>query len=210
VISVGTKIPRPKIFRFENYWLQHSAFKEIVENAWNIPVSYSNSAKRINAKLKNVRRALKLWSKNLPCLKRQIAKVNYVIEMLDNLEEIRALNDFEWNLRDILKSHVISLLQDQKSCWKQRGKIKWVKLGDANTRFFHTKATINYRHNYIAMLKDNETKCSDHDGKAEILWKAFKERMGTLDNTSMKFNLHDLLGGNIDRHLLDSLEGPFF
>jgi hypothetical protein len=38
--------------------------------------------------------------------------------MLDNFEEIRALNDVEWNLRDILKSHVISLLQDQKAYWK--------------------------------------------------------------------------------------------
>jgi hypothetical protein len=59
------------------------------------------------------------------------------------------------------------------------------------------------------MLKDNKTECSDHDGKAEILWKAFKERMGSSDNTSMKFNLHELLGVNIDRDLLDSLEVPF-
>jgi exonuclease III len=150
VISIGTKIPRAKIFRFENYWLQHSAFIDIVKNAWNIPVSFTNSAKRINAKFKNVRRALKIWSRNLPCLKNQIEKVNSVIEMLDIFEEIRALNDIEWNLRDILKSHVISLLHDQKAYWKQRGKIKWVKLDDANTRFFHTKATINYRHNYIS------------------------------------------------------------
>jgi hypothetical protein len=62
-----------------------------------------------------VRRELKILSKNLPCLKKQIEKVNSVIEMLDTFEEIRALNDDEWNLRDLLKSHVISLLQDQKS-----------------------------------------------------------------------------------------------
>jgi hypothetical protein len=61
VISIGTKIPRAKLFRFENYWLQHSGFTDIVKNAWNIPVSFTNSAKRINAKLKNVRRALKIW-----------------------------------------------------------------------------------------------------------------------------------------------------
>jgi hypothetical protein len=78
-------------------------------------VPFTNSAKRINAKFKNVRRALKIWSRNLPCLKKQIEKVNSVIEMLDNFEEIRVLNDIEWNLRDILKSHVISLLQHQKA-----------------------------------------------------------------------------------------------
>jgi hypothetical protein len=173
-------------------------------------VPFTNSAKRINAKFKNVRRALKIWSRNLPCLKKQIEKVNSVIEMLDNFEEIRVLNDIEWNLRDILKSHVISLLQHQKAYWKQRGKIKWVNLGDANTRFFHTKATINYRHNYIAMLKENESKITDHDGKADILWKAFKERMGTTENLSMKFNLHEIFGDSLDRQLLDNLESSFF
>jgi hypothetical protein len=52
VVAIGTIIPRAKLFRFENYWLQHSSFKEIVENAWNIPVGYTCSAKRINAKFK--------------------------------------------------------------------------------------------------------------------------------------------------------------
>jgi hypothetical protein len=79
-----------------------------------------------------------------------------------------------------------------------------VKLGDANIRFFHTKATINYRHNYIAMLKENESEVTDHDGKADILWKAFKERMGTSENLSMKFNLHDLFGDSLDRKILDN------
>jgi hypothetical protein len=35
-----------------NYRLHHSSFKEIVQNAWNIPVDHSGSAKRINAKFK--------------------------------------------------------------------------------------------------------------------------------------------------------------
>jgi hypothetical protein len=52
VIAIGTKIPRAYVFRFENYWLQHSDFKQIVQNAWNIPVGHSDSAKRMNAKFK--------------------------------------------------------------------------------------------------------------------------------------------------------------
>jgi hypothetical protein len=95
VIAIGTRIPRAKLFRFENYWHQHSSFTDIVKNAWNILVNFTNSAKRINAKFKNVRRALKIWSKNLPCMKKRIEKVNSVIDMLDTFEEVRALNDYE-------------------------------------------------------------------------------------------------------------------
>jgi thymidylate synthase len=115
VVATGTKIPRAKIFKFENYWLQHSSFKEIVENAWKILVEYSNSAKRVNAKFKNLRRAISLWAKNLPCLKKQIEQVNSVIELLDIFEESRPLKSYEWNLRDLLKSDIITLLQNQKS-----------------------------------------------------------------------------------------------
>jgi hypothetical protein len=134
VVVIGTKMPRAKIFMFKNYWLQHSSFKEIVENAWKIPVEYSNSAERVNAKFKNLRRDISVWAKKLPCLKKQIEQVNSVIELLDIFEESRPLKSYEWNLRDLLKSHIITLLQNQKSYWKQRGKIKWVKLGDANTK----------------------------------------------------------------------------
>jgi exonuclease III len=91
VVAIGTKIPRAKIFRFENYWLHHSSFKDVVQKAWNIPVNFNDSAKRINAKFKNLRRELKIWAKNLPCLKHNISKVNDTIELLDILEEYRHL-----------------------------------------------------------------------------------------------------------------------
>jgi hypothetical protein len=70
-----------------------------------------------------------------------------------------------------------------------------VKLGNENTKFFHTKATINYRHNFISVLENEEqAEVSDHDGKAAILWKAFKDRMGKSDSTNMLFNIPELYG----------------
>jgi hypothetical protein len=74
----------------------------------------------------------------------------------------------------------------------------------------HTKATINFRHNHIAMLKNSDqTKVSNHHGKASILWKAFKERMGNSDNPSMQFNLGKIFDTNLDQDIMNSLEEPF-
>jgi hypothetical protein len=102
-----------------------------------------------------------------------------------------------------------SLLKKQNIYWKQRGKIKWVKLGDENTKFFHTRATINVRHNKIVVLQNEDlADITDHDGKADILWKAFKERMGTSSNSSMKFNLEDLCDP-ISSDMRNALESPF-
>jgi exonuclease III len=210
VISIGTKIPKAKIFRFENYWMNHESFKDIVKTSWDAPVPPMNSAKRINTKLKNLRRILKNWVKNLPCLKKLIKRVNETIELLDIFEELRPLSTKEGNLRDMLKSHVLTLLQNQRVYWKQRGKIKWVNLGSENTKFFHTKATINYRHNFIGMISNDDLEeISDHDGKASILWKAFKERMGKSENTQMLFNLESLYGRLNNEDKMQSLEVPF-
>jgi hypothetical protein len=56
VISIGTKIPKAKISRFENYWMNHESFQEIVKKVWESCVPPMNSAKRIYAKFKTLRK----------------------------------------------------------------------------------------------------------------------------------------------------------
>lgn len=113
MIKIGTAIPKAKVFRFENYWLQHSSFKEVVQNAWKIPVGNLDGAKNLNAKFKNLRRALKQWARGLSCLKSQIAAFNEVIFLLDLFEEFRDLGEFEWNYRALLNEQLIMLLRNQ-------------------------------------------------------------------------------------------------
>jgi hypothetical protein len=40
VVSIETKIPKEIFFRFENYWLNHSEFKLVVQAAWNILLNF--------------------------------------------------------------------------------------------------------------------------------------------------------------------------
>ena len=114
MIKIGTNIPKSKVFRFENYWLNHSSFKQVVEAAWNIPVGHTDCANKINAKFKNVRRALKLWAKNLACHKKQIADLNDCIFLWDMIEKYRDLSVFENNCRTMLKDLLLTVLNNQK------------------------------------------------------------------------------------------------
>jgi hypothetical protein len=60
------------------------------------------------------------------------------------------------------------------------------------------------------MLKNTKgAEISDHEGKAEILWSTFKERMGTSDNVAMHFNLSNLFGSPENPDFLHALEAPF-
>jgi hypothetical protein len=133
-----------------------------------------------------------------------------VISLLDTFEEFGTLSLDEWNLTDILKSHVITLPENQKAYWKERGKINWVKLGDGNTKFFHTRATINYRKRYISTLKDETNNdIAYHVGIAEIIWNAFKEIMGKSDCPKMHFNLQEIYENSTDNNMRDESEIPF-
>jgi exonuclease III len=62
-IQIGTSIPKAQVFRFENFWVDHPGFFDLVNFVWNTNVIASNSASRITAKFKLLRAALKRWSK---------------------------------------------------------------------------------------------------------------------------------------------------
>ena len=92
----------------------------------------------------------------------------------------------------------------------QRGKVKGVKFGDENTKFFHTRASINYRHNKIAMiLNDDHIEITDHAGKAGILWESFKKRLGKSEGHTMHFDLQNLLADQINPDIFRDIEQPF-
>lgn len=71
LVIINTKIPpKPKIFIFENYRMEHRDFMAKVEEGWNMPVRQMDIANRITAKLKNLRKVLKDWASKLSNLSR--------------------------------------------------------------------------------------------------------------------------------------------
>jgi hypothetical protein len=59
-----------------------------------------------------------------------ISKFKELVQFLDVLEEARDLTLEEWNFRNIINEHLRKLLHQQRTYWKQRGTINWVKFGD--------------------------------------------------------------------------------
>lgn len=110
LIKIGTHIPRAKIFRFENYWFQIDGFKQIVQNIWCQDVQEPNNAKCITAKLKRLRKGLKIWAKGLSPLASTISSANELIQFFDTIKEFTKLSIAEWNGREIVKKHLFKLL----------------------------------------------------------------------------------------------------
>lgn len=207
VIKIGTSIPRSNIFRFENFWLEHSHFKQVVKDIWEQPVPEQDNAKMISAKFKRLRKGLKNWFSKISDLKGIIRNTNEVIFFYDSLEEFRQLSSAKASGRAAIKDHLAKVLAFQKTYWKQRATIRAIKVGEANTKYFQAKATIKLRNNCIVVLKDsNGIERQHHQTKAAILSSAFKERLGSHKQTDNPLLLHNLI--QLDQ-LLEELEVPF-
>jgi DNA repair ATPase RecN len=106
-IQIGTSIPKAQVFRFENFWVDHPGFFDLVKSVWATEVNAPNSASRISAKFKLLRAALKKWGKKLSNLNNLLKNCNNTLEVLDALEEQRTLFIQEYNFRAILKAHIL-------------------------------------------------------------------------------------------------------
>jgi hypothetical protein len=161
--------------------------------------------KNLTAEFKITRKALKDWQISLPKIDKTVSDNKLLFEFIDNIEEHRDLSIEEWNFRDIMQNKVAELLNIQKIYWKQRASIKWITEGDICSRFFHAHATVKHKRNTIASLTDeNGIIHSEHNHKSNLLWDAFKSRLGSSDFLGIDFDLTDLLTRNEDLQWLDS------
>ena len=67
--------------------------------------------------------------------------------------------------------------------WGQRAKVQWLKDGDRNTRFFHSKASQRRRKNFIKGLYDNEGQWCTNPSRMEETVLEFYQALFTSQNS---------------------------
>lgn len=64
------------------------------------------------------------------------------------------LTSMECNLRPLPKGKYEELCLQEELKWKQKSRVQWLRAGDANTKFFHLRATYRRNRNHISHLSD--------------------------------------------------------
>jgi hypothetical protein len=110
-------------------------------------------------------------------------------------------------LRKVVKAHYEKVFHAQFLYWKKRCTTRWIKLGEENTKYFHSMATIRYKKNaIISLMAEDGRIVTDHEEMAVVAINCYKNRMGTQKGISMCLNLQNLLH-RVDG--LDDLTIPF-
>lgn len=147
-------------------------------STWNCPTENSDTSTVIAAKLKETRRALLEWKKELPRITQQETDCRIVINLLDRVEEARPLSMSESALRTLMVTILSRVSQSKLLLWKQRSKVRAALEGDENTRYFHTCANQRYRRNKIQIIEHEGYEIHNHDQKVVILHSFYHNLLG--------------------------------
>nr|AAT01390.1 hypothetical protein [Oryza sativa Japonica Group] len=129
--------------------------------AWNEPIQEGHPTWRLSQKLRNTEAALRKWSKQkFGQSKLQFAMVQELIYRLDVALETRTLTAEEHQFRKDLKIRILGLAAVEKARKKQASRVKWLKEGDANTRFFYIKMNARRRKNSFIACSKMEIPCT--------------------------------------------------
>jgi ribonuclease HI len=129
-------------------WERDASLPERVANAWADAGPKSN-LKDVHRGLGKVMGQLQQWSKL------KFGAVTKEIEQSRNkLEELMRMNADRNEIRAVTDK-MNELLYREEMMWMQRSRINWLKEGDKNTKFFHSRAIWRARKNRIKRLKDD-------------------------------------------------------
>lgn len=141
-------------------------FRDLVQQVWCKPVHSALPIKRLHIKLVRLAKGLKRWRKEkIGDTRLQLAIVKEILLQLEAAQEVRTLTQQELDLRRRLKIRSTGLAAIEQATIRQRARLTNIHSGDANTKFFHIRASTRMRKSYIRCLHTNERVATAHNEK---------------------------------------------
>eukprot|EP00253_Pinus_taeda_P030654 PITA_30654 len=143
-----------KPFRFEAFWLSHPEFKDFITTTWqnSNPTEQSKMA-RFQKKLKFLKGEIKKWNtKNFGNIFKEKESI------LQDLKSIQQRLILEGRTEELahkeqeLESKLQEREQQEEVLWRQKSRIRWLKEGEKNTKFFHRTTVQRRMHNQISQV----------------------------------------------------------
>ena len=147
--GITPQLNRP--FKFEQMWLKDSGCSITVSFAWGLDTGPA-SMPMVARKIKICGDKLAKWSKeSFGCIKKQIESKG---KLLSKAEVSVAKRESDYEVVKLLKVELNDLLHKESLMSEQRARALFLKCGDRNTGYFHSKASHRCRRNKISGLRN--------------------------------------------------------
>eukprot|EP00253_Pinus_taeda_P027885 PITA_27885 len=156
-LEVDIKVNQGKRpFRFEAFWLRDPEFIKKVEEWWRqSTIQGKGKMCTFQLKLKELKGRIKNWNKE---------EFGNIMEDKQNLEkEMESLQQkmiLEGRTEESISKEgaILGKLEErwkqEEILWRQKSRIKWLREGERNTKFFHQAMVKNRQRNMILSIKD--------------------------------------------------------
>ncbi|RYR51488.1 hypothetical protein Ahy_A06g026507 isoform A [Arachis hypogaea] len=138
-------------FKFEAFWADHKDCENVVRRGWSKREPNGCEWGRLINKIKSCKDELRKWSKTT--FKRADKEIHCLKEELKKLQASDFSEEKQEQMQNI-KEKLVNLWSQEEKYWGQRARVKWLRLGDKNTSFFHATTIQRRDRNSIQKLKD--------------------------------------------------------
>ncbi|XP_058776931.1 uncharacterized protein LOC131651277 [Vicia villosa] len=144
-----------KPFKVFNCWYEHPEFENFVREVWNSQQVTGTSAFVLKEKIKRLRERLCWW--NLNVFGWLDLRIEEDVEELNKLEEELVVSTIQGedsnHIRKDLQTNIWKNLHYKESVLKQKARVRWIKEGDNNSKYFHSCLKSRSRRNNIVSLQ---------------------------------------------------------
>jgi exonuclease III len=150
--------PKNRPFRFEKFWIDHPTFKENINQWWQEELpDHGTRMFKLYKKLKYIKQKLKEWNKEV------FGNINQGKKSIeDRMRKLQELCIEEGYTEDRKKEEIQMTQEWEARCkqeetlWRQKSRIRWLKEGERNTKFFHRTTIARRSHNKILKIRDQD------------------------------------------------------
>ncbi|VFQ98543.1 unnamed protein product [Cuscuta campestris] len=157
-----------KSFRFQNMWLLRGDFMQYCKESWE-EIPFHGGMQSLFKRLHHLKEKLSSWNKT------HFGNIFNMIKEAED-EATKAEQLFEENPstdNKILYNQKVAELQEvnkrEHAFWKQKCNLKWLRDGDANTKFFHNLVKEKRRKQQITGLFNEQGQLVDKPDDMEAL-----------------------------------------
>ncbi|XP_071901994.1 uncharacterized protein [Coffea arabica] len=158
LLTASTRVDNKlKPFRFLNVWTTKTGLLDVISKAWSCELS-GQPLVVLATKLRTVKQVLKGWSReSFSDIFKNVRKTEMAVREAEVAQEQDSSDLIQRDL-NVARELLRATLAVEEGFWKQKARVRWLKDGDRNSRYFHATVAERWSRAIIHRIR-----CSNGD-----------------------------------------------